>query len=292
MQLALDVLRFLFFPGLLFLAVCGGALLYLEGRMRAALFGGEAPPLRPAWGGRLEGAAASLGELIVVTLSLAGMGAGGVMLVGRKGDLLSLALLFSAVEVLPFALGGEGGGMEAARLPLLLRTSLLRLTSVLCVVLCVSLRFPGEFAPGLTTFDGEGAFNALQLWSGTEYALVLASLAAAALSVVLLNLGHPLVPRGRGGRDGGPLGGLYPLLARGSERAVFVLFALFVFLGYPWGGWLGSLLWSAAVLAALAFLTAARAWADGRDRVTLRRWQEAGFILAALSLALALAAAG
>jgi hypothetical protein len=35
----------------------------------------------------------------------------------------------------------------------------------------------------------------------------------------------------------------------------------------------------------------ARAWAEGRTPATLRRWQQAGCVIALLSLALALAAA-
>ena len=211
-----------------------------------------------------------------------------MMLVGMRGDLLTLALVFPAVELLPLFAAGCGGAAEVASLPLALRTAFLRLSALFCVLLCVSLRFPGEFAPGLDILSGEGAFNALQLWGGVDYALMLAALASGALCLLILNLARaPLAGEGKAG----PLRSLHALLLQGMERAVSILLFVVLFLGYPWAGWLGKLLWSLAGLAAAVFITAGRAWAAGRDAASLRRWQGAGFLLATFSIAAAIAAA-
>jgi len=290
MQVATDIFRFLFFPGLLFMALCGGAIIFVEGRIRAALYGGEGPSLRATVGGRMDEAVPSLSELVVLVLSLAALGAAGYMLVEVRGDLFTLVLLLSAVELFPLFLEFECEGAEAVYVPLAFRTAFARLAALSCVTVCVSLRFPGQFAAGLGTFRGEGAFNAVQLWKGLDFAFILASLVLAVLALFLFNLGRPACACFLEGRARGPLKGVYSLGAQGAERAATILLYIVLFLGYPWAGAKGVLLWSGAALGTAAVLTAARARAEGRDRVTLRRWQGAGFILAAISLITALVA--
>ncbi len=290
MQTALEILRLLFFPGLLFMALCGRAVIYGEERLGAALYGGEAEPFLPAMGERSE-AAASPAELVLLALSLSGMAAAGVMLVGMRGDLLALALIFPAAELLPLCLEAGGGVESLAFLPLAFRTRLARVAVVACVAVGVSLRFPGEFAPDLRLFAGEGSFSALKLWGGADYGLMLASLlaATAALLASVASSPGPAGARAQGGEGTTRAGFLY--LAGGMERAVSILVFVVLFLGYPWEGWLGIVEWSAAALGTALAVTAFRAWAGGRDAATLRRWQEAGFLAAVLSLVLALAAA-
>jgi hypothetical protein len=272
------------------MALCGGAIIFVEGRARAALYGGEGPSLRAAVGGRMDEAASSLSELVVLVLSLAALGAAGYMLVEVKGDLFTLVLILSSVELLPLFLGAVSEGEEAAYIPMAFRTAFARLAALFCVAVCASLRFPGQLAAGLGTFRGEGAFGAVQLWKGLDFALILASLVLAALALFLFNLGRPSCGYLFEEKARGAIKGVYLLGAQGTQRAVTILLYIVLFLGYPWEGGMGVLLWSGAALGAAAVLTAARAWAEGRDRVTLRQWQGAGMLLAVLSLITALAA--
>ncbi len=289
MQVAADILKVIFFPGLLFMALCGGLLAFMEGRFKAVFHGGKGPEWRLALGERAEGAAYSLGEIAIMAVSLASLGVAGYLLVWAKGDIFTVILLLPAAELLPMVLGVGMTG-QGAFAPLAFRTAFARLAALFCVGACVSLRFPGEYAAGLETFKGEGSFNALQLWSGTDFALILTALIAAALALFLFNLGRPAwtyIPQ-KAGR--GAIKEVYSLSVQGTERAVTVLLSIIIFLGYPWEGGTGILLWSAAALGTTAVLTAARAWAEGRPRATLRRWQEVGLILAVLSLIVALVA--
>jgi hypothetical protein len=290
MQVTADILKVLFFPGLLFMALCGGLLAFLEGLIKAVFYGGKGPEWRLALGERAEGAAYSLGEIAIMVVSLASLGTAGYLLVWAKGDIFTLVLLLAVAELLPM-IPRAGVTGEGAYAPLVFRTALARLVALFSVGACVSLRFPGEYAAGLQTFKGEGSFSALQLWSGTDFALILAALIVAALALFLFTLGRPpwaYIPEEAGQ---GAIKEVYLQGAQGAERAVTILLSIILFLGYPWEGGMGILLWSAAALGAAAVLTAARAWAEGRDRATLRRWQEVGFILAVLSLIVALAAA-
>jgi hypothetical protein len=289
MQVAADILKVLIFPGLLFMALCGGLLAFLEGLFKAVFYGGKGPQWRLALGERAEGAAFSLGEITIMVVSLASLGMAGYLLVWAKGDIFTLVLFLAAAELLPMVPRAGVTG-EGAYAPLVFRTALARLVALFSVGACVSLRFPGEYAAGLQTFKGEGSFNALQLWGGADFALILAALIAAALALFLFNLGRPpwaYIPEEAGQ---GTIKEVYLQGAQGAERAVTILLSIILFLGYPWQGGMGILLWSATALGAAAVLTAARAWAEGRDRATLRRWQEVGFILAVLSLIVALAA--
>ena len=289
MQIAMDILRVLFFPGLLFMALCGGFLLLLEGRLRSAFYGGEAPRLHSFAGMKEGDELSAAGELVAMAGSLAAMGVAGVMLVGVKGDLFALLLLLVAVEVVPLFLAVTTGVEESSRAPLQFQTAFLRMTAIACVVVSVSLRFPGDLASGLETFKGEGAFHAVQLWSGKDLAFILASLVCAALAMFVFLLGRPACGAVAGaGAD--RVRGLYALAAEGSERAVALLLFAVLFLGYPWEGGLGLLAWSGAALGTALLATAARAVLEGRDKVTLRRVQGAATLLALLSLALAFVA--
>ena len=288
MQLATDILKLLFFPGLLFVAFCGCLVLFLEGRLRTALYGGEGFHLRTFAGGGTADIS-SAGELLAVALSLAALGMAGVMLVGARGDLFTILLLFTAAEMLPLFMAGARGGEEALCVPLLFRTALYRMMALAAIAIAISLRFPASFSPGLETFRGEGAFGAVQLWQGLDFALVLASLVCAALAFLVYLLGYTAY---RGCYKGGEVdaGASFHVFAvEGSQRAASLLLFVLLFLGYPWEGGTALLSWSAAVVGVVALLTVIRAWLDGRDRVLLRKLQGSAPIFALLSLALAFA---
>jgi hypothetical protein len=285
----MDIIRFLFFPGLLFVTACGGLLLLLEGWLRAAFYGGRGFSLRAFAGGRAEAERWSPGELSSAALSLAAMGVAGVLLVGVKGDLLVLLLLFSAVEVLPFPILLAQGNEGAPYIPLLFRAAFPRLAALACIVVSVSLRFPAEFSPGLEGLRGEGAFGAVQLWNGTGFAFILASLVCSAIAFLLVLMGRPSCGN-PGAGEGFELPGFYSLAAEGSHRAVSLFLFIVLFLGYPWEGWTALLLWSAAALGTAASAAVLRAWAEGRGRAFIRRLQAAALLLALLSIAFAFTA--
>lgn len=289
MQVALDVLRVLFFPGLIFMAACGYILFLVEGRLNAAFYGGRPPPLRPFALERSPGAGLPPGRIIAWVTALTAMGAAGVLLVGIKGDLLTLALLLSAAEILPIAVAARSGP-ERSLLPLRLRGALARLISLFLVLVTVSLRFPGEFAAGLDGFRGEGCFNALQLWSGYESGLFLAALILAGAAFFFFHLEiHPLLTSS----DSHPPGFLergFLLLVESAERTAAVILFMVVFIGYPWEGAGGLAVWTGSALAIVTALVAARTWAGGRVPATLRRWRRAGSLMALLAITLALAA--
>ena len=285
----MDILRVLFFPGLLFMALCGCFLLLLEGRLNSAFYGTKTPRLRSLAAGKEEYEPSTAGELTAMTVSLAAMGLAGVLLVRIEGDLFVLLLLFAAIEAVPLFPLVAAGVEQGSRAPLLFQAALLRMAAVACVVVSLSLRFPGDFAPGLETFKGEGVFSAVQLWSGRDYAFILASLVCAALAMFVFLLGRPACRAFAGaGADG--IKGLHALVGEGSERAVALLLFTVLFLGYPWEGGSGLLAWSGAALGTALLATAARAVLEGRDEVTLRRLQAAAALFALLSLALAFAA--
>lgn len=290
MQLATDILRVVFFPGLIFMACCGGVLFLLEGRVKTVFYGGEAPRLRSLVSGGVGIEATSTGELVAMALSLAAMGVAGTLLVGVRGDLFALALLFMAVEVLPLFLAASGGAEASLRVPLLFQTAFWRMFAFACVMVSVSLRFPGEFSSGLETLRGEGAFNAVQLWNGKDFAFILASLVCAALALFVFLLGRPACGGNSMAGNAGVSAAFYSLAAEVSQRAVALLLFVVLFLGYPWEGGMALLAWSGAALGTALFATAARALLEGRDRVTLRRLQGAAALLGSLSIALAFVA--
>jgi hypothetical protein len=290
MQVAMDILKLLFFPGLLFMAFCGYLVLFLEGRLHVVFYGGEGPrPLALGAGGE-EAAVSSPGDLVAAAISLAALGVAGILLIDMKGDLFTLVLLFSAAEMLPLFLVAAGGGEETLHVPLHFRSAFYRMAVLICIAVSVSLRFPAAFSPGLETFRGESAFSAVQLWNGPDFGLIMASLVCAALSFGVTLLGRPACGRPSGPAGAGAVGGFYSLAAEGAQRSVSLLAFVVLFLGYPWQGWTGLLVWVAAALGAAVLFTVMRAWLEGRGLLFTRKLQPAAMLLALLSLALAFAA--
>lgn len=290
MQVAVDIVRLLFFPGIIFMAFCGYLLLFLESRLRMVFYGGTEPRLLALAARGKEKDTASPGKLAAAALSLAAMGAAGVLLVGMEGDLLALVLLFTAAEMLPIFLLAASGAEEALHVPLLFRASFYRMVALVCIAVSVSLRFPAAFSPGLESFRAEGAFTAVQMWSGTAFGLIVASLVCAALAFCVVLLGRPACGARPGPAEGGAIGGFYLLAAGGAQRAAALLLFVLLFLGYPWEGWLGLLTWAAAALGTALVLAALRAWLEGRGVLAVRKLQAASMFLALLSLALAITA--
>jgi hypothetical protein len=290
MQLGMDILKFLFFPGLLFTAVCGGFLLMLEGWLQVAFYGGDGPRLRNIALGETVKESISAAELTVLAVALAAMGLSGVLLVGVRGDLFLLALLFVAAEMLPLYLMAARGEKQALHVPLLFRTALCRMVALLCVAVSISLRFPGEFSPGLETLRGEGAPLAAQLWGGLGFAFITVSLACAGLAYFLFLLGRPAGTKRYGMEEASSQAAFGAAAIEGPHRAVSILLGVVLFLGYPWEGGRGVLLWSAAVAGTAAAVTLIRAWAEGRGSVFIRWLQGSAAILALLSVVFAFAA--
>lgn len=290
MQLGVDILKLLFFPGLFFVAVCGALLLFVEGWLQVAFYGGRGPRLRDAAAGEAVGDAPTAGELAALAVSLAAMGVCGVLLIGVRGDLFALTLLFSSVEILSLYLVAVRGAEQAMRVPLLFRTALSRMVTLLCVSLALSLRFPGVFSPGLETLRGEGAPRAVQLWGGPGLFFIAASMACAGIAYFLYLLGRPACAQSRVVE--GDIEPLYPhaALIEGPQRAVSLLLCMVLFLGYPWEGGTGMLLWAASALGTVMVATALRVWVEGHGSVLARRLQAAASPLALLSVALAFAA--
>ncbi|MBN2026186.1 MAG: hypothetical protein JW854_05445 [Actinobacteria bacterium] len=290
MQVATDILKLLFFPGLLFMASCGYLLLFLEGRLRSVFYGGAAPRLYVPAAGGVRKDVNTPGDLAAAAFSLAAMGVAGIMLVGIKGDLFTLVLLLSAVEIVPLFAAAAGGGGEALFVPLIFKAGLFRMAALICVAVSVSLRFPATFSPGLESLRGESTFNAVQLWSGPDFGLILASLVCAVLAFSVVLLGRPACGERLKPGEAGAIQGSMLIAGEGAQRAVSLLLFAVLFLGYPWEGWRGLLLWSGSALGTAALMTVSRAWLEGRDRLLLRRLQAAATFLALLSLALAVAA--
>jgi hypothetical protein len=291
MQVVTDIFKFLFFPGLLFMVFCGSVIAFLEGRVKTVIYGGEGPSLPPITSGGLVGEGLSMGELLLLILPLSAMGIAGILLVGIKGDLLVLVLLLSAVELLPLSAVVRAGGEGLGYTPLAFRLGFVRLLTVFCVVVTVSLRFSGEFTAALDSFKSEGAFSVLQVWDGLGFGLMLAALVCAAAAIFIYLVGRPSWELLEERETRGTLRGILLLTTRWAELAVIIILSVVVFLGYPWEGRTRLIIWSGAALGIAVAVIVARAWAEGRTPATLRRWQQAGCVLALLSLALALAAA-
>ena len=290
MQVVTDFFRFLLFPGLLFMVICGSVIAFLEGRVKTAIYGGEDAFLPPVTSGGLVGEGLSMGELLLLLLPLSAMGIAGFLLVGIKGDLLVLVLLLSAVELLPLSAAVRTGEERLGYIPLDFRLGFARLLIVFCMVITVSLRFKGEFAPALESLKGEGAFSAVQVWDGMGFGLILAALVCAAAAMFVYLIGRPSWEPLEEREERGTLRGILLLSSRWAELAAIVILFVVVFLGYPWEGRTRLLIWSGAVLGITVLVIAARAWAEGRTPATLRRWQQAGCAVALLSVVLALAA--
>ncbi len=288
--MGMDILEFLFFPGLLFLAACGGLVLLLEGWIQAAFYGGGGPRFRDLALGEALKATSSPGELTALVIDLAAMGVAGVLLVGVRGDLFVLVLLFSAAEILPLFLLAHRGLEESLHVPLLFRTALYRMVALMCIALSLSLRFPEAFSPGIETLRGEGAPQAVQLWSGLSFGFIIACIACAGLAFFLFLLGRPAGARRGSAEEADASAVLQVAVIDGPQRAASLLLCVVLFLGYPWEGGMGTLLWSAAVLGTVVVVTVARAWVEGRASTLARRLQGAACIFAVLSTALAFAA--
>ncbi|MDD5666652.1 MAG: hypothetical protein PHS26_05000 [Actinomycetota bacterium] len=287
MQLGMDMIKLLFFPGLLFLAACGVLLLFLEGWLQVAFLGGRGPRPRDL---AAAGEAPSPGELASLVVPPLAMGICGVLLVGARGDLFALVLLFSSVEAASLYLVAAGGEDRASYVPLCFRTALCRVVALSCVALSLSLRFPGAFSSGLETLRGEGAPWAVQLWDGPGFPLVAASVACAGLSLLLFLLGRPAGTGRRAGKEDHSLAYPRAVIVEGPQRAAGLLLFVVVFLGYPWEGGTGKMLWAGSVLGFALLVTAARAWAEGRGGVLVRRLQGVAALIALLSVGLAFAA--
>jgi len=288
--LGMDILRFLFFPGLLFLAACGALVLLMEGWIQAAFYGGAGPRFGDLAPGDALKAASTPGELTALVLGAAAMGVAGVLLVGVKGDLFVLVLLFAAAETLPLFLIAVRGLEQSLYVPLLFRTALCRMVALACVALSVSLRFPDAFSPGLDTLRGEGAPQAVQLWSGLGFGFIVASMACAGLAYFLFLLGRPAHAKRTGAGGDEPPASSHATLVDAPQRAASLLLCVVLFLGYPWEGGTGTLLWSAAALGTAVVATAARAWVEGRASMLAERLQVAACALAVLSAAFAFTA--
>jgi hypothetical protein len=286
MQVAVDILKVLIFPGLLFMAISGSLILLLEGSLRPLLYGGKSRALREVRSSiRLE--YLPLEPLVLTVVSLLSLGLAGVLLFEMKANLFIVVLLLSAFEFIPVFSQIGLSQRQIAQIPLAFRAAFIRMITLFLVIACVSLRSPGAFLPELNGFTHSGAFRMLGLWSGYRYGLILAGLVLGLLSLLIFDLGDPAYVYAV--KEESPRG-IYLLMARGADRAITTLLFIFVFLGYPWEGWTGLAAWSGAVVGTIIALTIVRSWAQGRDRVSLRRWRSYAFLAALASLALALAA--
>ena len=291
MRMAAELLRILFFPGLLFMAACGLLFLFLEDGLARAVGGGESRTRRSLGVRGVLSAVPAPGDVASSLAAAAAMGVAGMLLVRVEGDLFSLVILLSVPGLLPLMATALGEGEGAARIPLLFRGAAARLFALACIAAASGLRYPGEFTPGLKGFIDEGVFGAARAWSGTGSILVLSSQVLVAASFFLALLGHPSIAAlTRRGAEGAP-GTALAALAEGAERAVSMLLFAVICLGYPWRGTGGTVYWGACGLGMAAAATAARAWLEGRNAVFRRRVLTAAPVLAALSLALAAAAA-
>lgn len=286
MQVATDILRVLIFPGLLFMAMSGNILLLFEGRVRSALYGGASNPFLR--GGVRQVEQLPLAQLLVMAISLTSLGAAGFMLVAMRGNLFMIVILLAAVELLPISLRAEGGQRQAAYIPIVFRGALIRIATLFLVATTVSLRYPGSFTSELETFREGSSFKAASLWSGYHHVLILAALVLGLLALLAFHLGRPAYTYLQDQEKRDAFSGAYFILAQGAQRAITILLFLIIFLGYPWMGWSGIGVWSGAALGIAGGLALMRAWSEGRDRVTLRRWQFMGIPLALTSLVIAL----
>ncbi|NPV59172.1 MAG: hypothetical protein HPY75_05860 [Actinobacteria bacterium] len=291
MQIATDLLKVLFFPGLLFMASCGLVVLFAERGLARALGGGEEQTKSPLAGLTALPPSPSLGDAIAALLPAAAMGVAGVFLVWVEGDLLSLALMISVTGLIPLAWIACSDAESTARVPLFFREAFARLLALACAAVAVSLRYPGGFAPELEGFNAQGALDAVRAWSGPGFALILSSQACAVVALFVFLLGRP--PYGSvARRRGSEVVITAPAaVAEWAERAVTVLLLALVCLGYPWKGAVGALSWGASCLGIATAATAGRAWLEVRDAVLRRRVLLVAPLLGMVSLALALAAA-
>lgn len=290
LRMAVDTLKLLFFPGILFMAACGMAALFLEGSLARVVGGGKKGWAWRALLNRFRDASPPpAAEAVAALMPVAAMGVAGMFLVWVEGDLLSLVLMIGIAGVLPFvAVWPEDGG-NAARAPLLFRASMARLLALACACVTVGMRYPGGFTAALEGFTGEGVFGAVRAWSGPAFALMLSAQVCAVAALFVFLLAHPacaVVARHAAGFSAAAAA-----IAEGSERAVTLLLFAVVCLGYPWKDMGGLAAWASAGLGMALVVALGRAWLEGRNEVFRRRALRAAPVLAALSLALAAAAA-
>jgi len=284
-----DLLGLLFFPGVLFVGACGGAVLFLEGWLRAAFYGGGGPRPRDLSSVDARGRVLSAGELMALAAATAAMGVAGVLLVSMRGDLFVLVLLFPAVEIFPLYPLAAGGLEQSLHVPLLFSTALRRTVVLSCTALAVSLRIPGAFSPGIADLRETGVVESVRLWGGTGFAFITASMACAGIALLLYLLGRPAGTE-RPLQGGEQAKAFFSAVLEGPHRAVSLLLFALLFLGYPWRGDGGVLLWSVAALGTAVLVTAARAWSGGRGHVLANRLQAAAPAVSMLSAALAFTA--
>ena len=103
-------------------------------------------------------------------------------------------------------------------------------------------------APGLGTLRWGVAPWAVQLWDGPGFPLVAASVACAGLSLLLFLLGRPAGTGRRAGKEDHSLAYPRAVIVEGPQRAAGLLLFVVVFLGYPWEGGTGKMLWAGSVL--------------------------------------------
>lgn len=286
MQTVLELLRLLFFPGLVFLLAAGGLLLLLEGKASEFLLGKREDGGGEGVEGGGPGEAWPPAAGFALSASLLALAVGLVSLVGARGDLLVLALVFLSAEVLPLAALREAGGRRGnALLHLAFRTAFLRAASFLAILVAASLRYPGGPDISLRSLRGEHIFSSLTLWKAPYRFAVSAGLGIAALAALLLTLGDPAWEAGVRLPSTGPEK-LAADCLRAGERGFLSAAFLVLFLGYPGAGNGGYTLWLLASLMWLLLGVLLRVRLSRSGRVGKRRAQWWAAIPAFLSMVL------
>ncbi len=189
------------------------------------------------------------GELTALVIDLAAMGVAGVLLVGVRGDLFVLVLLLSAAEILPLFLLAMRGLEQSLHVPLLFRTALYRMVALSCIALSLSLRFPEAFSPGLDDpAGGRCATGRTALERPRASALSSPPSPAPVWPFSFSSWAVPRDARLGGTEEADPSALVLAAVIDGPQRAVSLILCVVLFLGYPWEGGTGKLLWSAAVL--------------------------------------------
>lgn len=286
--MAVDLFKLLFFPGLAFLLVIGATVLSLEEGVKAALYGGGVSLPFPSTREEAGRFFAAAGDLVTTAFCLCVPAAGFLLLAGKKGDLLLLALFAASCE-LGTVLAAEGtGGEKEPFLSLALRSSLARTATLFCLAVGFSLLQGESPAAPLAAFSEGRPLAALPpRWEGPHVFFVL-SLAAGGLALIvfLAHPHHPLSPAAEAASD--ERWTYSARLADLLERPLLLALATVIIIGYPWGG-MGAAAWTGAAAGGAAAVTALRGWARGLDRVLLRRAEKLALILSLLSFILATA---
>ncbi len=286
MRTVLELLRLLFFPGLAFMLAAGGLLLFLERKAAELLLGKTADGGGEGVAGREPEEAWPPTGGFTLSASLLALAVGLVSLVGARGDLLVMGLLFVSAEALPLAAMREAGGRrENALLPLAFRTAFLRAASFLSILIAASLRYPGGPDISLRSLRGEHIFSSLALWEGPYRFAVSGGLGIAVLAAVLLTLGDPAWEAGIRLPAAGPER-LAADSLRAGQRVFLAAVFIVLFLGYPGAGNGGYPVWLPASLGWLLLGVLLRVGLSRSGRVGRRKVQWWATIPAFLSLAL------